>query len=93
MTTNPTPEKSAVLRQADEIIHGQRLEEYGDASESFQRLADLWTPILGVQVTPAQVALCLVQLKILRLLHTPDHTDSWVDAAAYIALGAEVVEQ
>lgn len=90
---NPVPEHSAILQQADELINGQRAKDYGDANESFQQLAALWSPILGVQITPAQVALCLVQLKISRLLHTPNHTDSWVDAAGYIALGAKVVGQ
>lgn len=81
--------RSWVLSTADELINGQRAKDYGDAAENFQRIADLWQPILGVQPTPAQVALCLTQLKVARIITSPAHTDSWVDAAGYIALGAE----
>lgn len=83
------PVRSWVLSTAGELINGQRAKDYGDAAENFQRIADLWQPILGVQPTPAQVALCLTQLKVARIITSPAHTDSWVDAAGYIALGAE----
>lgn len=81
--------RSEILSTAEELINGQRAKDYGDAAENFQRIADLWAPILGVQPTPAQVALCLTQLKVARIITSPGHTDSWVDAAGYIALGAE----
>ena len=38
----------------------------------------------------SQVALCLAQLKIARLIQSPEHPDSWVDLAGCAALGAEV---
>ena len=78
------------LGAAASLINGQRATDYGDATESFTRLAALWTATLGVPVTPAQVVMCLVQLKISRLAHTPGHADSWVDVAGYAALGAEL---
>lgn len=84
------PVREATLTQAATLISGDRAKDYGDAADSFTRLAALWTPILGVDVTPEQVALCLTQLKISRLIVTPGHTDSWVDAAGYIALGSEI---
>lgn len=88
-TTTP-PVREVTLTTAASLISGDRAKDYGDAAESFTRLAALWTPILGVDVTPEQVALCLTQLKISRLVGTPGHTDSWVDAAGYIALGSEI---
>lgn len=78
------------LGAAASLINGQRATDYGDATESFTRLAALWTATLGTPVTAAQVALCLLQLKVSRLAVTPSHTDSWIDAAGYIALGAEI---
>src|SRR5690606_40846076 len=71
------PVREATLTQAASLISGDRAKDYGDAAESFTRLAALWTPILGVDVTPEQVALCLTQLKVSRLIVTPGHTDSW----------------
>lgn len=85
--------RETVLTTAEQLINGQRAKDYGDASENFQRIADLWTPILGVQVTASDVALCLTQLKVARLITSPTHKDSWVDAAGYIALGGEIANK
>lgn len=82
--------RDRTLTTARELINGDRARDYGDARENFQRIADLWTPILGVPVTASDVALCLTQLKVARLVTSPGHVDSWVDAAGYIALGSEV---
>lgn len=78
-----------ILGDAADIIDGERDQNYGDASTNFSRIAALWSTILGTAVTPQQVALCMTGLKIARLIETPDHRDSWTDAAGYIALGAE----
>ena len=59
---------------------------YGEARANMERTAQLWSLVLGVDVTGAQVALCLVQLKVARLLVTPDHSDSAVDIAGYAAV-------
>lgn len=79
-----------ILATANELINGQRAKDYGDAATNFQRIADLWAPILGASVRADQVALCLTQLKVARLITSPAHEDSWVDAAGYIALGGEI---
>lgn len=88
----PTTIRDATLARAAELINGDRAADYGDATESFTRLANLWTATLGVPVTAWQVALCLMQLKVSRLCVTPTHADSWVDAAGYIALGSEIAQ-
>lgn len=87
------PEKEfrrEVLETAANLISGDRHKDYGCAHENFQRIADLWSPIIGQEITPAQVALCMTQLKVARLVTSPLHADSWIDAAGYIALGAEI---
>lgn len=78
------------LDTAKETINGDRAKNYGDAAENFANIAAGWSVILGVDVTPAQVALCMDWVKTARLIKTPDHEDSWVDKAGYSALGAEV---
>jgi len=42
-----------------------------------------------IKVSVRMVYLCLLALKISRLVKTPSHTDSWVDICGYGALGAE----
>lgn len=85
--------RETVLTTAEQLINGDRAKDYGDASENFQRIANLWAPILGVEVTATDVALCLTQLKVARLITSPAHKDSWVDAAGYIALGGEIANK
>lgn len=75
------------------LIKGDRANEYDtkdDVSGNFRRIAALWSVIVGVEVNPVQVALCLVQLKIARLVVNPSHKDSWVDIVGYGGLGSEV---
>lgn len=80
-----------ILADAEKLIHGARREDYGGAFESFTRIAELWSPVLDIMVTPEQVALCMVQLKIARWLNGQQR-DSLVDAAGYIGL-VESIEQ
>ena len=62
-----------------------RGERYGHPSENFSRIASLWEPILGVEVTPQQVGLAMIAVKLARLIETPDDEDSIRDLAGYAA--------
>ena len=81
--------RGEILREANDLIHGDRQEAYGPPAENFQRIADGWTAIVGAPVSPEQVALCMAWLKIARLRVGP-HRDSYVDGAAYLALAGEL---
>jgi hypothetical protein len=63
---------------------------YGSPQELFAQIAGRWSLVLGVTVTPAQVALCLIDLKLARLTGNPSHLDSIVDVAGYAACLREV---
>lgn len=82
--------RDEVLVVAGELISGDRHDDYGSAVENFSRIAQLWSPILGVPVSAVQVALCMSQVKVSRLVNSPGHVDSWVDAVGYFALGGEI---
>lgn len=56
---------------------------YGPIGDVFSAIAARWSLVLGIDVTPAQVALCLIDLKIARLTRDPTHWDSIVDVAGY----------
>ena len=56
----------------------------------FEHVAKRWSLTLGTQVSPAQVVLCLVDLKVARLARDPKHLDSMVDVAGYAAVLREV---
>ena len=78
-----------MLLDAARIVK-ERGEVYGDAATNMATTARLWSVVLGVDVTSEQVALCLIQLKVARLLVTPSHADSVADIAGYAAVLHEV---
>lgn len=86
-------EKTEILNTAAGLISGDRKKTYGDAREDFTRTGNMWAQVLGVPVSPEQVAICMTLLKIGRLCNTPSHLDSWVDAAGYLALGGEIATE
>mgnify|MGYP000063503817 FL=1 len=68
----------------------ERRDDYGDPAEQFRAIADRWSITLGTPVTPVQVALCMIDLKLARLAYDPGHVDSVVDVIGYAALLREV---
>lgn len=90
---SPRPMRRSLLQEAEELINGARADDYGDATDSFAHIANLWGAYLGQPVRPADVAVCMVLLKISRLKHSGySHHDSFVDAAGYIALAERVAK-
>lgn len=75
-----------LLQEAEAIINGPRATDYGTARENIGRIARLWSAVLGMEVTPEQVILCMIQVKTARLCHSPTHEDSWMDIAGYVGL-------
>lgn len=67
----------------------EREQAYGNAYGSFQRIATLWGDVLGILVTPQQVASCMIMLKVARLLADGDGShdeDSVLDIKGYATL-------
>ena len=80
------------LKVVEQTLEGDRQVDYGDASKHFARIARMWEVIFGHQVTLEQVHLCMIAVKMSRLVSSPGHQDSWVDIAGYAALAAELKE-
>jgi hypothetical protein len=78
-----------LLEHAAGLVNRRR-REYGDPVDLFEHVAARWSLTLGTRVSPAQVVLCLIDLKLTRLAHDPQHLDSIVDVAGYSALLSEV---
>jgi len=79
----------SMLKQAAAVVANRR-ETYGDPVVAMPAIARRWSITLGRPVTPTQVALCLIDLKMARLVHDPAHLDSLVDVAGYAAVLKEV---
>lgn len=63
-------------------VTGPRQRDYAHPKINFQRIANLWSIVLDVDITPEQVALCMIQVKIAREMNR--HTrDNLVDLIGY----------
>jgi hypothetical protein len=84
------PSAEALLAHVVDVVYRRR-REYGEPGDLFERVATRWSQVLGITVTPAQVILCLIDLKVARLSHDPLHLDSITDIAGYSGCLAEVL--
>jgi hypothetical protein len=75
---------SMLLRHAAGVIEN-RHRQYGSSKVLFDLVAKRWSLVLGTEVTPTQVALCMIDLKLARLTRDPAHQDSIIDVAGYAA--------
>ena len=73
-------------------VIAERSTQYGDVGGNMGVIAARWSATLGRQITPAQVVLCLLDLKLARLAHDPTHEDSAVDVCGYAALLRELIQ-
>ena len=83
--------RSDILAEAALLTATERNNTYGPPLLNHERIAAGWRVILNKpDLTPAEVALCMAWVKIARLVETPDHLDSFVDGAAYMAIAGEI---
>ena len=83
------------MKAADFLGHCQvvvrdRGASYGDARANMEDTARRWSGVIGAPVTPAQVALCMIELKLSRLRQGMS-LDSITDIAGYAAIIAELI--
>ena len=91
-------DKITLLKTATEAV-ADRGEAYGTVERNFQQIADRWTLHVrqnyqfALTFTPRDVALMMIDTKLARLAHSPDHIDSVVDIAGYAACYATLVDE
>ena len=81
--------RDQALDKAKALVTGDRAKDYGDAYVNHKRIADMWSVVFGKEVTVRQVILCMIAMKMARLVHDSKE-DSWVDVCGYAALGGEL---
>lgn len=81
-----------VLEEAQRLVHGDRQQDYGHPLDDFTKTAKMWSGVLGVDVTPEQVGLCMCCVKISRQLNRPKR-DNMTDLAGYAATVQMCVEE
>jgi len=82
--------RAAILDEARAAVTKDRAATHGAVEQSFGQIAAIWSVRLGVAVSPAQVAIMMIDLKTVRGWSNPGHRDNWVDICGYGACGGEL---
>ena len=80
-----------VLEHTAAVLDDRRA-AYGQPLTAMAAIAARWSLTLGRPVTPAEVVLCMIDLKLTRLARDPKHQDSILDIAGYAAVLHEVTK-
>lgn len=80
-----------IVDEAKQLVSQSRRNNYGHPTDDFSRTAKIWSAILGIRVTPVQVGLCMIGVKLSR--ETNKHTvDNLVDISGYALCVQEIAE-
>ena len=80
-----------ILLEKAALVLANRKKSYGEPTALLENVAKRWSLTLGTSITPNQVAMCLIDLKIARLNADPKHKDSVIDLAGYAAILNEII--
>lgn len=78
-----------VLNEAEILVSNDRQTAYGDSPKKYDAIARLWSVVLRKKVTPEEVVLCMLLIKIAResIKHKRDNL---VDIAGYALILEQV---
>jgi hypothetical protein len=85
----PEPDYEPIVAEAQRLVYGDRNKDYGHPYEDYVRNATSLTTILkdklkeDAVITPQDVCLFMIMLKVSRLINDPYKRDSIVDVAGY----------
>ena len=74
----------------EEVVDG-RTSVYGDPTETFARIAQVWSGILGHTINATDVPLCLIGLKLIRTVEAPTYSDNSDDIEGYLDIFRKIV--
>lgn len=92
---------SSLVVDAHRIINGDRVDQYGEAEDSFEMISVRWNQFLkgrGViasdnpGIEPEDVGFMLADMKFARQCHAPKR-DNFVDAVGYLALTDDIINK
>ncbi len=104
----PLNKRAEILREAENLINGDRALTYGPPQVSFGRIADIWNAqgfrllvpredmpdiFQAKEISPTDVALALIGMKLSRTMGAKKHRDNWADLAGYSGLGFELADK
>lgn len=90
-----------ILHEAAHAVTQARNVSYGEPIDDFSCTSELWDSYIArisqvrgnPDITPHDVSVMMILLKISRLAQSPGELDHWVDIAGYSAIGGEIASQ
>lgn len=86
-------QRERLLDEAREIITQGRNRAYGEPEDNSSRIAEFWNAFLRTRkdadptrLAPYEVFVLMTLMKIARIQYDPSNYDSYLDAAAYMAV-------
>jgi hypothetical protein len=79
-----------ILKEANELIAGDRDKDYGDKVENHNNIAKLWSAYLDIKVKAHDVAILMTLLKVARTKLGAVRKDTYIDMSAYGAIAGEI---
>lgn len=95
-------DRSEILDKAKEIVTKDRQATHGNAEDNFATIAEMWEAYIKAAciagdaanydlcISPKDVAIMQILLKIARAASNPEHLDNWLDMAGYAACGGDI---
>jgi hypothetical protein len=86
------------MRKTEELLNNvqstlvQRGSVYGSAEINHRRISELWSGYLDTYISPEQVAMCMLLVKVARLSQSSDHEDSLADLLGYGLIYHQIVK-
>ena len=81
---------NSTLQEADNIINGDRQDQYGNPENAFEKIATLWQFHLDnrkpAPLSNADVAIMLAYMKFGRMYGTKHKRDTAIDICGYMAI-------
>ena len=90
------PSRGRVLLESLDVINGERQNAYGNPEDNFAVIAEMWSTYLAgrynteFRLKAQDVALMMTLLKVARVSTGTATKDSFIDAAGYIGLAADM---
>jgi hypothetical protein len=79
-----------VLKEAHNIIYGDREKTYGHPSKNLSTIATMWNAYMRAKndqdITSKDVAALMMLVKVARFANDPTHKDNLIDICGYAAL-------
>lgn len=89
------PSSPGILAQFDAtyaVVTADRRDIYGDPLDTYRRVSALRTVVDECPDPQLREIIGMVATKLVRLVQTPDHLDSWIDVAGYARTGAMLLD-